>query len=129
MKLYKHKPVYAMANIVSRESGQPFDLWIDSQGSDRTTKHNCIRVKAKYNNTEVEVGFDKGEYTTFKTSESDLRNFKKSNDLKTYIIKMKPALEMHWNHELSDAEFGRVCVLVKKGSTVDDAIKYVIEER
>lgn len=123
------KPVYAMANISRQQTGQPFSLWIDSIGKGRNTTHNALRVKAEANDVEVVVGFLNGEYTTFKTTKQTLLNFKESNALKSYIMKMKPALELHWNQEIDDTEFGLVARYVKRGKTVEEAIDKVFDER
>ena len=34
-----------------------------------------------------------------------------------------------WNHELTDGEFERVCVFVKRGKSVDEAVQLVISDR
>jgi len=123
------KPVYAMANISTQETGQSFILWIDSVGKNRKAKHGEIRVKAEYGNIEVEVGFKNGEYTTFQTSQEALNQFRKASDLKRYLIKMYSALLLHWNREISDTEFGAIAKYVKRGKTVDEAIQMIYDDR
>lgn len=77
------KQVFEMANLTREESGQPFDLWIDSAaGKARNTKHNEPRVKASNNGVRILAGFKNGEYTNFNTSKDKIRKFGKNTELK-----------------------------------------------
>jgi hypothetical protein len=121
-------PVYTMANLSSRTTGQPFRLWVDSAGKQRLNSHHELRVKAEYNNVSVEVGFENGEYSTFQTSNQDLVRFKKSKELRNYIEKMQEPLQLHWDGEIEDIDFLTICKYVKNGMTPQNAIDRVLAE-
>jgi hypothetical protein len=122
-------PIYSMANYIPRETGQPFRLWLDSAGKSRNNTHGGLRVKAEANNVEVDVGFDKnGEFTTWGTDTRDLKAFKELPKLKKYVIKMKPAIQLHWDGEITDTDFGAIAKLVSRGQSVDNAIAETLAE-
>jgi hypothetical protein len=122
-------PIYSMANYIPRETGQPFKLWLDSAGKSRNNSHGGMRVKAEANNVEVDVGFDKhGEFTTWGTDPRDLKAFKEMSKLTKYMINMKPAIQLHWDGEITDTDFGAIAKQVSKGKSVEDAITEVLAE-
>lgn len=79
--------IYEMAKLTRQKSGQPFDIWIDSLGSKRNTKHNSPRIKATNNNIEVIAGFKDGEYTNFQTNKDKLQNLVKQQHLEITLLK------------------------------------------
>lgn len=118
--------IYEMANLTRRNSGQPFDIWVDSSGDNRNTKHNNIRIKAKNNGVEVIAGFENGEYTNFQTPKDKLQKFGEATALKKYIIKIRPLLELHWENKIDDSTFLNAAIFVKKGYDVLDAVDKAI---
>lgn len=76
--------IYEMANLTRQNSGEPFDIWVDSSGEKRNIKHNCIRIKAKNNGVEITAGFKNGRYSNFQTPEYKL----KKNSVKPESLKL-----------------------------------------
>lgn len=121
--------VYKMANLTRQESGQPFDIWVDSAGKSRNVKHNEPRIKATNNGVTITAGFKKGEYSTFQTAKDKVRQFGKSKELEDYLIKIKPLLELHWENKITDREFLNIAVLVRDGYDVLDAVDEYIKNK
>lgn len=121
------KQIYEMANLTREESGQPFDLWINSAGKARNTKHNEPRVKASNNGVRILAGFKNGEYTNFNTPKDNIRKFGKNTELKEYLIKIKSLLELHWENKITDTEFLLIANLVKQGYEVLNAVNKACE--
>lgn len=71
---------YEMANLTRQESGQPFDIWVDSAGKSRNSKHNEPRLKAMNNGVTVIAGFKNGKYSNFQTPKDKLKQFGKTKD-------------------------------------------------
>lgn len=113
---------YEMANLTRKESGQSFDIWIDSAGKQRNTKHNEPRLKATNNDVTIIAGFKNGEYSNFQTAKDKIRQFGKNKELKDYITKIKPLLELHWENQITDREFLNIAVLIRDGYDVLDAV-------
>lgn len=118
---------YEIANLTRKNSGQPFDIWVDSAGKGRNTKHNELRFKAKNNGVTVTAGFENGEYTNFQTSKNKLQKFGKTKELEEYAIKIKPLLELHWEGKIDDVTFLLTASFVKKGYDILDAVDKAIE--
>ena len=119
--------IFEMAKLTKQKSGQDFDIWVDSAGENRKAGHNNIRVKATNNGVEVIAGFRDSEYTNFQTSPETLRKFGKAKELKKYIIKIQPLLELHWEGKLDDADFINAAFFVKQGYDVLTAVDKAIE--
>lgn len=119
--------IFEMAKVTRQKSGQPFDIWIDSLGQERNTKHNNPRIKAINNNVEVIAGFDNGEYTNFQTPKGKLQKFGEAIALKKYVIKMKPVIELHWEGKIDDGDFINIAKFVAQGYDVLDAVDKAIK--
>lgn len=119
--------IYEMAKLTKQKSGQSFDIWIDSAGAERNTKHNEPRVKATNNGVTVIAGFKNGEYSNFQTSSHILKKFGEEKALKDYIIKMRPVIELHWEGKIDDGDFINIAKFVSKGYGVLDAVDKAIE--
>lgn len=119
--------IFEMAKVTRQKSGQPFDIWIDSLGQERNTKHNNPRIKAINNSVEVIAGFDNGEYTNFQTPKDKLQKFGEATALKKYVIKMKPVIELHWEGKIDDGDFINIAKFVAQGYDVLDAVDKAIK--
>lgn len=120
------KPLYEMANLPRQESGQPFDIWVDSAGSARNTTHNEFRVKAFNNGATIVAGFKNGVYSNFNTPIQEIRKFGKNRELKNYLCKIKPLLDLHWENKITDGVFILSANLISKGCDVRTAIEKAI---
>ena len=118
---------YEMANLTRKNSGEPFDIWVDSAGKIRNAKHNEPRVKASNNGVTIVAGFKNGEYSNFQTAKDKIKQFGKNNELRNYLIKIKPLLELHWENKVDDQTFLNAASFVKRGYDVLDAIDKAIE--
>lgn len=118
--------LFEMANLSREDSGQPFDIWVDSMGKKRNTKHNEIRLKAANNGVTIVAGFENGEYSNFQTAKNKICKFGKNKELKSYIIKIKPLLELHWENKITDSEFLLTANFVKQGYDVLEAVDKAI---
>ena len=49
--------MYEMANLTRNNSGEPFDICVDSAGRTRSVKHNEPRVKVSNNGVTIVAGF------------------------------------------------------------------------
>lgn len=118
---------YEMANLTRENSGEPFDIWVDSAGKFRNAKHNEPRVKASNNGVTIIAGFKNGEYSNFQTAKDKIKQFGKNNELRKYLIKIKPLLELHWENKVDDQTFLNAASFVKQGYDVLTAVDKAIE--
>lgn len=110
--------IYEMARIHKEQINMPFELWIDSAGELRNTKHNDLRVKAYNNDTWITVGFDNGMFTTFKTTNEAIKKFGEITKLKKYITYIQPLLELHWKGKIFDNELINILEYINKNIKV-----------
>ena len=118
---------YEMANLTRQNSGEPFDIWIDSASKNRNTKHNEPRLKASNNGVTIIAGFKNGNYSNFQTPKDKIKQFGKNKELKEYMIKIKPLLELHWEGKVDDLTFLNAASFVKKGYDILVAVDKAIE--
>nr|CAI9751323.1 hypothetical protein DGKKSRWO_DGKKSRWO_CDS_0043 [uncultured phage]CAI9752185.1 hypothetical protein CVNMHQAP_CVNMHQAP_CDS_0043 [uncultured phage] len=118
---------FEMANLTRNNSGEPFDIWIDSAGKERNTKHNEPRVKASNNGVTIIAGFKNGKYSNFQTAKDKIKQFGSNKELEKYLIKIKPLLELHWENEIDDQTFLNAASFVKQGYDVFDAVDKAIK--
>lgn len=109
---------YEMARIHKEQIDMPFELWIDSAGELRNTKHNDLRVKAYNNDTWITVGFDNGIFTTFKTTNEAIKKFGEITKLEKYITYIQPLLELHWEGKIFDNELINILEYINKNIKV-----------
>lgn len=119
--------VYEMAKLTRQKSGQPFDIWVDSLGNERNTKHNNPRIKATNNGVTVIAGFENGEYINFQTSKDKLQKFGEVTALRKYVIRMQPVIELHWEGKIDDGDFINIAKFVAQGYEVLEAVDKAIK--
>lgn len=127
---------YEMARIHKEQINMPFELWIDSYGELRKTKHNNLRIKAYNNDVWVTVGFDsKGDFTTFKTTKDTIKKFGEISKLEKYIIYIQPLLELHWEGKIFDNELINILEYINKNikipliENIDNALENGVLKR
>ncbi len=96
-KLMESENFFEMANLVTKESGLPYDIWLDSAGSKRKVPHNSARLKVDVDGELIPVLFSETEVTPTK-------NFRHKKEIIDWIIQNRSILLKHWNKELTDRE-------------------------
>lgn len=89
---------FEMANLRKQESGLPYDIWLDSAGYRRNTRHNVMRIKVSIDNELIPVII---------ASQRDIRpqkHFKRENEIISWASDNYYTLFKHWNSELSDRQ-------------------------
>jgi hypothetical protein len=95
---------FEMANIKSRETGLPYDIWIDSMGSRRNIPHNTPRIKVDVNGERIPVLISKEDIKCQK-------DFLDKAKIVNWIKDNYETLIRHWNGEISD--FEAITLLIK----------------
>ena len=90
-----------MANAIKVDTGLPYDIWLDSKGKERNIPHNYPRIKVDVDGNLIPVIISDNPIIPESVG---IKNFKKFNEIKKFIIKNKDILLKHWNKELSDRE-------------------------
>lgn len=110
--------LFETININGEDSGQPFDILIDSVNK----QSNELKLKVANNGVTIIAGFKNGEYSNFQTAKDKLRKFGKNKELKNYMIKIKPLLEFYWKNKITDYEFLLAVKFIKQGYDVLEAV-------
>ena len=123
--------LYEMSNFSRTSIKQPFDLWVDDAGFTRNTKHNRPRFKAKNNGAEIDIVVDdkNNNKISIESSNQAISDFKKSKEAVEFVERFQKPLLMHFYKKIDTAQLGTIFILViKKGYTIEDAIKFVTED-
>lgn len=133
MKLYKNGellPIYGMANLRNKTTGESFDLWIDEAGSDRNTSHNEARFKPKANGIQLDIILhNDGTTEIVDTDPGKIAKFKYAKEAIAFIERFQKPLLMHWNGEIETAELAAMIrLVVKKHFDIPTAIEMVLND-
>ncbi len=94
----KRQMCYEMANLPKKESGLPYDIWLDSAGCDRNVQHNHPRIKVSVNGELIPV------ILYSKTKIEAQKEFLKSGTIINWITEHFETLRDHWRRKLTDRE-------------------------
>lgn len=121
--------MYEMANLQSKDTGEPFEFWVDDVGKDRGGKHNLPRFKPRKGGVELDIIIDGDNIRFDKQPTNKLHKFGPYKDALKFVEKFKEPLLMHWNKEITTTELANIIRLVnKKKYTISDAIKAVLSD-
>lgn len=92
--------LFEMANVSTEDTKLPYELWIDSAGSERNVNHNSPRIKVNVDGDMIPVSISDNP----KVLVSGKDNFKGKSEITKYIKKYLDVFIKHWNKELTDKE-------------------------
>ena len=104
--------MYEMANLQSKDTGEPFEFWVDDVGKDRGGKHNFPRFKPRKSGVELDIIIDGNDIRFDKQPTNKLHKFGPYKDALKFVEKFKEPLLMHWNKEITTAELANIIRLV-----------------
>lgn len=107
---------YEMANVSKSDTGIPYDLWIDSLGSDRGGKHGP-RVKVDVNGKWIPVTISEDPDLPKSVRKTGVKDFPHLAEVKEYIRAYCQVLLAHYHKKLTDKQ---VLMLL---STIEEAKK------
>lgn len=87
-----------MANVSKKDTGLPYNIWIDSRGSLRKNKHYTPRIKVEVNDEMIPVSISESPEILVD------KKIPKFRTVKRYIIKYYPVFMKHWNKEYTDKQ-------------------------
>lgn len=94
--------LFEMANLHKEETGLPYNIWLDSQGIDRQTKHNLPRLKVDVDGDkipEISVSIDTQNPQAL---QNEYQGFRFEKEIFDWIIKNYEVLIAHWDHKITD---------------------------
>lgn len=95
---------FEMANAVKKDTGLPYDIWLDSKGVERNVSHNSPRIKVEVDGRLIPVLISDNPQIPDDVLAKGVKPFRKFNEIRKFIITHKDILLKHWNKELSDLE-------------------------
>ena len=96
--------LFEMANIESRVTGLPYDLWIDSMGKNRLNNHNEPRVKILVDGNFIPVTISDTPNIPESVKKTGLGNIPKFAHVQKYIRAYKEVLLAHYNRMINDTQ-------------------------
>ena len=94
----KSNELFEMANVSKKDTKLSYDIWIDSEGKNRNTKHNYPKVIVDCNGDRIPVSISEEPVFLVKKK---IPGFPK---IKSWIKKYSIVLLQHWNKEITDKE-------------------------
>lgn len=117
------------ANIRRKDTGQPFDIWIDEKGCERNVQHNEPRFKFSANGIELDIILHNDDKIEIVNNSKEIKKFKHSKEAVNFVQTFKQPLRMHWNHDLTTYELIKVLRDVYKNDTaILDAISKALKD-
>lgn len=121
--------LYEHANIRSKVTGQPFDIWVDEFGKTRNNKHNEPRYKVTANDVELDIILHGDDSIEIVNDTQDIRKFKHSKEAMDFIEKFKLPFRMQWDQQIDTYELTTIIRLTQKqGFDIIDAIDKVLRD-
>ena len=129
-KSFKLAPIYGMANLKSKITGEAFELWIDEVDSERHTSHNEARFKPKANGIQIDIILHKDGTTEIADNDPiKIQKFGYAKEATKFIERFQEPLLMHWNGEIETGELTAIIrLVVKKNYSIKDAIDVVLSD-
>ena len=121
--------LYEHANIRSKVTGQPFDIWVDEFGKTRNNKHNEPRYKVTANDVELDIILHGDDSIEIVNDAQDIRKFKHSKEAMDFIEKFKLPFRMQWDQQIDTYELTTIIRLTQKqGFDIIDAIDKMLRD-
>ena len=121
--------LYEHANIRSKVTGQPFDIWVDEFGKERNNKHNEPRYKVTANDVELDIILHGDDSIEIVNDTQDIKKFKHSKEAMDFIEKFKLPFRMQWDQQIDTYELTTIIRLTQKqGFDIIDAIDKVLRD-
>lgn len=98
IKILNENQFFEMANVSKKDTGLPYNIWIDSAGASRNTKHNIPRIKVDTGNDLIPVSISRSPEILVN------KKIPKFLEIQNYIIKYYDVLMSHWNKEITDKQ-------------------------
>lgn len=95
---------YEMANVSKEDTGLPYDLWIDSIGSDRNSKHSAPRLKVRIDGKFIPVLLSDNPDIPDSVKKAGIKDFPHLSEIKKYIKAYLDIFLAHYNKELTDKQ-------------------------
>lgn len=93
-----------MANVWARDTGLPYDIWIDSRGKDRNNTHNSPRIKVNVDGQLIPFEISEDPDIPESVKKTGLTDFKHKTQVKEYVKAYYKILLTHFNREISDKQ-------------------------
>lgn len=97
----KDNSLREMANILKNVTGLSHNIWLDSSGNSRITKHHEPRLKVEVDNELIPVTIDKNNPTIKSNTNKKITKF---SEIAKWIGKNYVTLMRHWNREIDDEQ-------------------------
>lgn len=103
-KAINEELLFEMANIESRVTGLPYDLWIDSMGRDRVNTHNEPRVKILVDGKLIPVTISDNPDIPDSVKKTGIGTIPKFAHVQKYIRAYKRILLAHYERAINDTQ-------------------------
>ena len=102
-KILEEDLLLEMANVSSRVTGLPYNIWIDSAGVGRNNTHNEPRIKVKVNDILIPMTISDNPVIPESVQKTlGIDTFKDINIVKRYIKAYKKVLLAHYLGQIDD---------------------------
>ena len=128
-RLDEEEELFEMANIRKARTGLPYDIWVDSNGSNRKNKHSPNRIKIDVNGNLIPIEISDNP----SIPKSVLRNMSRVNipnfsEVKKYLIKYKNVFLAHCNSKIDDFDLMRILINSETAEEAEQELNNVLNK-
>ena len=118
-----------MANLSHTRTGLPYDIWIDSEGSDRKNTHSGPRIKVKVDGVFIPFEISDNPDIPDSIKKNGITDFPHKNNIREYVIAYRKILLAHYYKKIDDLDALSLLKTLKQASEAQTKLSDMIDER
>ena len=118
-----------MANLSHKRTGLPYDIWIDSEGINRTNTHYGPRIKVKVDGKFIPFEISEDPDIPDSVKKTGLTDFPHKNKIREYVIAYHKVLLAHYYKQIDDLDALSLLKTLKQASEAELKLADMIDIR
>lgn len=118
-----------MANLSHTRTGLPYDIWIDSEGSDRKNTHNSPGIKVNVDGVFIPFEISDNPDIPDSVKKNGITDFPHKNKIREYVIAYRKILLAHYYKKIDDLDALSLLKTLKQASEAQTKLSDMIDER
>lgn len=121
--------LFEMANLEKRDTGLPYDIWIDSAGKSRGNEHSDTpRIKIDVNGDLIPVEISDDPDIPSSVKKQGIPNIPHFSDIKKYVKAYKKVLLAHYLNQISDKQALNLLGPIKLAPQAEISLSQIIDQ-
>ena len=121
--------LFEMANLEKRDTGLPYDIWIDSAGKSRSNSHsNTPRIKIDVNGDLIPVEISDNPDIPDSVKKQGVPNIPHFSEIKKYVKAYKKVFLAHYLNQISDKQALNLLGPIKLAPQSEISLSQIIDQ-